>query len=177
MHVLLNKTKAILLLGHRNDASGKLSDIAQARLDLAFSLWHAEPCYILCTGGHSAAFNPSVVNHGEYTQQALRSRGVPCSAFLPVAPSMFTFEDATLSKPILESHQIQSALIVSSEFHIKRVKLIFDYIYQGVDVNYQAAESPVSTQELMRLAEHERNVIERELATIERLSKVALNGC
>lgn len=173
----LDKNTVIVVLGHRNNHFGKLSEIAHARVSRALTLWQANPCYIVCTGGHSAAFNPTEINHAHYTQQALIAQGVPDSAFLSQAASMFTFEDATLSKPIVSQHGITKVIVVSSEFHLNRVKLIFDFIYNGVDVQYYGAESPISTSELLRLAQHEEAVTARELATIERLKLAALNDC
>jgi uncharacterized SAM-binding protein YcdF (DUF218 family) len=67
------------------------------------------------------------------------SKGIPEVNFLPIVESRFTFEDAILSLSVIEEHAITSVLLVTSEFHLPRAKLVFSGVFPTLSFRYIAA--------------------------------------
>lgn len=154
---------AIIVLGAQNDEEGNLSDIAKSRCDRAYYEFQKRSKHmILCTGGFGETFNKTRHPHAKFAQEYLRNKGVPRTAFLDISKSSFTMEDATLSDPILRKNGIQFAVLVTSDFHMTRAKLVFDYICPYVNFEYVPAETNLSEGELEKLRKHELEAIERE---------------
>ncbi|MBB1302864.1 YdcF family protein [Pseudoalteromonas sp. SR44-8] len=107
--------------------------------------------------------------HGEYTKSYLIELGIPESAFLPVALSRFTFEDALLTKPILIAEHITEAILVSSEFHIARVHYVFSHVQPNLELTLVTAKTPLSEIKLAQLYAHERQAMQREEANVLKL--------
>jgi len=162
-----NESHAIIVLGSPNYYDGRLSLIAKSRCDKAFQLYVQYPgSKVLCTGGFGEHFNTSRFAHGKLTKAYLIELGVPESAFLEIAQSRFTFEDATMSMPILTANNIKKATIVSSEFHIKRVEYVFSNLISNIELNYLAATTPLDKAELDLLCQHEAKAMIREKQNI-----------
>ncbi|TGE85771.1 YdcF family protein [Pseudoalteromonas sp. KS88] len=162
-----NDSYAIIVLGSPNCKSGELSKIAKSRCDKAFQLYTQNPsCKVLCTGGFGEHFNTSPFAHGELTKDYLIKQGISRNAFLDVALSRFTFEDATMSLPILTANNIKKATVVSSEFHIKRVEYVFSNLISHIELNYLAATTPLDPAELELLYQHEEKAMIREKQNI-----------
>ncbi len=153
----------IIVLGSQNDDDGNLSEIALSRCNQALTEFEKNPsCGILCTGGIGQTFNNTHRAHADYLQDYLIKQALPLSAFLEVAASKFTLEDAILSKPILEKHGIKNAVLVTSDFHMKRVKLIFSRVCPGINFYYSEARSNCLKCEITKLIEHEKVALKRD---------------
>ncbi|KAF7765111.1 hypothetical protein PCIT_b1259 [Pseudoalteromonas citrea] len=156
---------AIIVLGSPNDENGNLLPIALSRSEKALSEYNRiGDCKILCTGGFGQHFNSTNIPHGKYLQEHLMSNGVPLSSFVEIALSSFTREDATLSKPILEKHSITNVVLVTSDFHMERAKLVFNHILPNIEFVYSEATTITTQVEFKELLQHEKNAIKRELA-------------
>jgi len=156
---------AIVVLGSPNDVNGNLLPIALSRSEKALSEYNSVgDCKILCTGGFGLHFNSTNIPHGKYLQEHLISKGVPPSSFIEIALSSFTREDATLSKPILEKHSIVNVILVTSDFHMERAKLVFNHILPKVNFVYSEAKTITNDAKFKELLQHEKNAIKRELA-------------
>lgn len=159
---------AIIVLGSPNDQLGNLLPIAISRCEIALQEYHRiGDCKILCTGGFGQHFNVTNMAHGQYVQCYLESKGIPHSAFLEIALSAFTLEDATLAKPILQKNAITDVVLVTSDFHIKRAQLVFNHILPQINFEYTAAKTLVTDVEFELLIEHEKNAIKRELVNLQ----------
>ena len=159
---------AIVVLGSPNDENGNLLPIAISRCEKAFSEYvRMGKCRILCTGGFGEHFNLTTLPHGQYVQNYLIDKGVPPSSFLEIALSSFTLEDATLSEPILVKNFITHIVLVTSEFHMERAKLVFNHALPDFEFSYAEAETLVSEVEHQRLKEHEIKAIKRELSNFK----------
>ena len=159
----LNMSCAIVILGSPNDEDGNLLPIAISRAETALEAYKkVGQCKLLCTGGFGEHFNLTRTPHGQYIQDYLISKGVPTSSFIEIALSSFTLEDATLAKPILEQHAITRCILVTSDFHMERAKLVFNHVFPDLDFKYSEAETKVDKDEFQKLAKHEKNAIERE---------------
>lgn len=157
----------IIILGSPNDEQGNLSDIAITRLNRGFLEYRKNKGYkILCTGGFGDHFNIADKPHAVYAMNYLLQKGVRETDFLEIAESKNTVEDAILSKPIVEKYRIKSLIIVSSDFHLKRVKHIFKKAFEGFDLNFFGAKSNFTPQRRKLLENHEE----------EKLNKIKKTG-
>jgi uncharacterized SAM-binding protein YcdF (DUF218 family) len=156
---------AIVVLGSPNDNKGNLLPIAISRCEKALREYNVRTqCKILCTGGFGEHFNSTPFPHGQYVQDYLIKKGIPHSSFIEVALSAFTLEDATLAKPTLLKHAITHIVLVTSDFHMARAKLVFNHVLPELSFEYAEADTPVSNNEFQRLLQHESNAIQRELS-------------
>jgi len=123
--------EVLVILGSTNSSTGELSDISKSRLEYGANLYSYGK-FILCTGGWGKHFNISNEAHAVYSKNYLIARGIPESAFLEFALSNNMVEDAVKSKPILHKLKNPKITIITSDFHLPRVQLIFNEILKGV---------------------------------------------
>ncbi|OKP96265.1 YdcF family protein [Paenibacillus sp. P46E] len=71
------------------------------------------------------------------------AHGIPKAAILSENAALSTYQNAELTLPILKQHGFTSAIVVSSEFHMRRVKLLFDHVYKksGIKLTYIGSDS------------------------------------
>ncbi|MBX0357552.1 YdcF family protein [Halobacillus sp. Nhm2S1] len=70
------------------------------------------------------------------------NRGVPQSAIFEEPSATSTYENATLSKEIMEEEGFESALVVTSDYHSRRTKMTFNDIYDNqIEVDYSFVSS------------------------------------
>jgi uncharacterized SAM-binding protein YcdF (DUF218 family) len=158
----MNPRPALVVLGSPNDPDGVLGTLAVDRLQYVIDTQrHCQDRTILCTGGFGAQFNTSASPHADYARAYLAGRGVAGSCFLPSAYSSNTVEDAVLVKEILLDHALQEIVVVSSDFHLSRVKLIFGVILAGFGLDYVGVAHPtLQAGVLAELIRHERSAIQ-----------------
>lgn len=65
--------------------------------------------------------------------------GIPTSDILPEYKAESTYDNARYSLAIMKEHDMHSALIVTSDYHIKRTRLVFDREGEDYDLSYIAA--------------------------------------
>jgi len=162
----MESKEVLITLGSTNSSTGELSNISRSRLDFAANLYSGGKL-VLCTGRWGKYFNTSKEPHAAYSRNYLLSKGIPESAFLEFALSSHTLEDALKSKPILSRLENPKITIVTSDFHLQRVKLIFGEILNGFSFECVGASTSFleSEQRLILLA-HEA----------EALTKIIQNG-
>jgi uncharacterized SAM-binding protein YcdF (DUF218 family) len=120
----MNQNEVLVVLGSPNSPEGELSEIAKSRLDCAVERYD-EHKRILCTGGWGNHFNIAANAHAFYAQEYLLKKGVPEYSFLEAALSSNTVEDAVKSKIILSRLDHPRVSIITSDFHLDRVKANF----------------------------------------------------
>ncbi|KZN35203.1 hypothetical protein N480_19355 [Pseudoalteromonas luteoviolacea S2607] len=161
-------THVIIVLGNKNDKYGNLSPISKSRCDLAYELFCKKPqSKLICTGGFGKNFNQSSHSHASLVGLYLTSLGISEQMFLDNALSRFTIEDATLTAPLLSAHKAQSVDIVSSDFHIQRVKLIFDYLQPSLSKQFHCSKAFLPESERSRLEAHEAHAIQRDFQSLQ----------
>src|SRR5689334_6629384 len=132
----------IVILGSPNDAQGKLSKMGQGRVGKGYEEYvRLSPMHwkILLTGGFGPHFNTTDKPNAYYAQQWLLARGVPPTDIVEFAESRHTVEDAVLSRPIVEQYRAENLCIVTSDFHLPRVKFIFTNLLPTVNLAFVAA--------------------------------------
>ncbi|HVI45169.1 MAG TPA: YdcF family protein [Chitinophaga sp.] len=152
----------ILSLGAPNDAAGRLSEMATDRLNAVIQLYRCNPGYhIICTGGKGEHFNTASLLHYDYSYQYLRQHSIPESALLPGVPSTHTIEDFTLSREQLHAAAPEVLIVVTSDFHIARARLIYNRYVQYAPVVFWGAPSSMGADQLAALQAHELKAIAR----------------
>lgn len=74
----------------------------------------------------------------------LREYGVPDSAIIPELEAQSTYGNAVFTKQLMEKFNFQSAIVVSSSYHMRRTQYIFnkEYEHSGKKLTYVAAQVP-----------------------------------
>jgi hypothetical protein len=148
--------EVIVVLGSPNFPDGTLGPIALDRLLGCLGIFDPTKHKILCTGGFGAHFNTSPVAHANYLKDFLIQKGVPSTAFLPLALSSNTVEDAVMSKSILKEVEYKNLLILTSEYHLARVKFIFTEILKDFNLSFNAVTHHSIDDVLEPLIQHEK---------------------
>jgi hypothetical protein len=152
--------EVIVLLGSPNFPDGTLGPIAIDRLHECLSVFDPYKNKILCTGGFGSHFNTSEVAHAQYLKNFLIEKDVPEHAFLPLALSSNTVEDATMATSILTNTAFEDLLIITSEYHVDRVKFIFSEVLSGFNINYKAVKHHSIEDVLEPLIQHEKQAMD-----------------
>ena len=152
----------IVVLGSPNDDQGRLSSIALERCSQALAEFKRNPEYaVLPTGGWGAHFNTTDKPHGFYVRRELLTCGIPESAFLPCVKSSNTFEDATVSRPILDFYPETELIVLTSDFHAVRAQYLFEREYPERRITISASVTDLPPNELALRQEHEHKALKR----------------
>lgn len=152
------RKEVLVVLGSPNSPSGELSDISKSRLDCCRKMF-AKGQLILCTGGWGPHFNISDKPHAFYGKEYLMGNGLSEEDFLEIALSGNTVDDAVKLKSILSDHRNVKLIVITSDYHIERVKLIFNEILANYEMIFVGVESNMAAEKLRQLIEHENNAI------------------
>ena len=151
----------IIILGSPNDAKGNLSSIAIERLTQGIKEYSARPGFaILLTGGFGVHFNTSDMPHAYYAMHHLMKCGVSKEEILEFVESASTMEDAILSRPILEKYNVKNIVVVTSDFHAKRAKMVFERELPGFHIVMSPSVTHLSREQMALLEEHEDTMTE-----------------
>ena len=150
--------KILIVLGGSNDENGQLSEVTISRLNLCLDAYQKGD-QIICTGGWGANFNQTDQPHAFYAQKYLMKNGIVEGAFLETALSRNSVEDAVKSKQILHGDSENRLVVISSDFHIERVKLIFNQVFDQNQIDYLAASSHFLGAEREAYIRHEQKAI------------------
>ena len=114
----------ILVLGNPANADGSIGAIARSRVLEGIRQYRAGVApRLLMTGG--AVQNKFV--EAQVMRQFARSQGIPDSAVFAEGQSRNTIQNAYYSYKIMQEHDWNSALVVSSPSHLRRASLIFSH--------------------------------------------------
>ncbi|MFB5282771.1 YdcF family protein [Peribacillus sp. Hz7] len=83
----------------------------------------------------------------EQLYERAQKLGVPKDSIIMEVKSMSTLENARFSKEVMLKHKFQSAIVVSSNFHMRRVKVLFDQAFRNSDIKltYVSGENEAYT--------------------------------
>ena len=152
--------KLLVILGNGNDEEGNLSETAvlRARTAIAF-LNHNSDYYVIPTGHFGDHFNNFHIPHGILLRNYLIQYGVSPQRILPHTLSSNTLEDAwSILKYIHRSPSVEHIHIITSRFHMARVKFIFGRILHRYSLSYEEAPDP-QMGNMDHLVKHERKAI------------------
>ena len=85
---------------------------------------------------------------------------VPQNEIIESAYSRNTIEDAELSKPIVDKCNVKDIIVVSSDFHMERVKFIFSNLFGDYKLKFSTAHT--NPKEItQKMIEHEKKELQR----------------
>lgn len=153
----------LIVLGGSNDQAGKLSLMSIERLSKAKELYLANPdnLEIILTGGFGEHFNQTDLPHTAYAKQFLQSQGIPEKVIVYEVPSSNTIEDAVFTEKLTSLSEYQTVLIVTSDFHLERAKLIFTKVFLQASLQFIGAIRHAEAADLEQLIAHEKAAIQR----------------
>lgn len=153
--------KIILVLGAPNDEEGNLGQIALDRLNSACAIYKVNEGFsILCTGGFGVHFNTSELPHAYYAKRYLISKGVKEEDFLKSPLSSNTVDDFRMTKQLIKDVKPTVLLIVTSDFHMERAKILHNIILHSPNTIFIPVKSSLNEDELSPLRLHEEKAIE-----------------
>ncbi|MGG1677827.1 YdcF family protein [Neobacillus sp. NRS-1170] len=117
------------------DAIIVLSGDRGERVEKAAELYHqGYGKYFVISGG--IIYND--VTAAELMKEHALKLGVPESVIILEDRADSTYENADFTRRVIKSYPIDSAIVVSSNYHMKRVKMIFDrdFEHSGVKLYY-----------------------------------------
>jgi len=153
------KSEILVVLGSPNSPSGELSSISKSRLDCCRKIFNNAQV-ILLTGGWGQHFNKSDKAHAYYGKEYLTGKGLSETVFLEFALSQNTVDDAVKIKSIISKFDKVKLTIITSDYHIERVKLVFNEILGDYEMKFLGVKSNLAKEELGQLIEHENQAIE-----------------
>ncbi len=153
----------IIILGSPNNDRGELHRIAKERCEKAIKIFKQDnrQMFIL-TGGFGDHFNRTDKPHALYLKNYLLARGVPAKNILALVKSSNTIEDAILTKKEIDRHHIKKATIVTSDYHLPRVKYIFNRIFtHDIELTFSYSKTDVDECDLNleALKDHEKKTL------------------
>lgn len=152
------KKHVLIILGSPNSSSGKLSDISTSRLNYCTNIYQ-KGNLILCTGGWGEHFNTSISSHASFAKQYLIEKGLLEDDFLDFALSGNTVDDAVKIKPIISELENIKLTVITSDYHLNRVKLIFNEILESYTIAFVGVKSNMAQEEFEALVQHENKAI------------------
>jgi uncharacterized SAM-binding protein YcdF (DUF218 family) len=125
----------------KSDAIIVLSGDKGERVEKAAELYHqGYGKYFVISGG--IIYND--VTAAQLMKDHALQLGVPEKAIVLEDRADSTYENAEFTRQIIKSYPIHSAIVVSSDFHMKRVKMIFDRDFKAskIKLYYASAKDP-----------------------------------
>ena len=156
----------ILILGAPNDKNGNLSLIAKTRLIHGAKELSLNPGFkILLTGGFGMHFNETNHPHWKYAKDFLiKELSISPNSFLDESiVSANTVEDVEKAKHIFQKYNFKKIILVTSEFHLNRVKYIIEKTlnFKEKILLYSCVADKELDEDLLKgLKEHEKQAID-----------------
>lgn len=146
-HTPIVPTRCIFVLAGGLQPNGQVHHFVKDRLDKAIEIYRAHPCYIVCMGGGTYHKPPALNSKGYVIHESTACAQYLCQQKIPaqhiyrewasydtIANGYYAF--CNFIKPL----QLTSLTVISSEFHLPRVRLIFDFFNrlfdQGAHIDY-----------------------------------------
>jgi uncharacterized SAM-binding protein YcdF (DUF218 family) len=98
--------------------------------------------------GKYLVFSGAAYDNGTSNADVMRDlaiqRGIPQSAILEEPLGEDTWGNAIYTRQVLEEHGLQSAILVTSPYHLRRAKVTFDAAYAGSGISLVVHAAPDS---------------------------------
>jgi uncharacterized SAM-binding protein YcdF (DUF218 family) len=120
----------IIVLGYLVEDNGKLPEEQILRINKGIELLNKKQARnIIMNGGFGNHFNKTNKPLAWYMKEFAMKQGIPSRKIISENKSANTIENILFSKAIIIKHKWKSIIIVSSKYHIPRVKMICKYIF------------------------------------------------
>jgi len=96
--------------------------------------------------------------------EQLNKAGVPSSSLILETKADSTYTNALYTKELMIKHQFKSAMIVTPDFHMRRVKYHFEKMYKGTGIifTYTPVKTPTFDPRLWWLDKYSARVVINE---------------
>ena len=98
--------------------------------------------------GRYLVFSGAAFDNGTSNADVMRSlaiaRGIPQSAILEEPQGEDTWGNAVYTRQVLEDHGLDSAILVTSPYHLRRAQVTFDAAYAGSGIQLTVHAAPDS---------------------------------
>ena len=111
----------IIILGAQVRPEGVASEALKRRLSLALAHYRKKPAPMICCGGKG---REEPMAEGDFMCEWLRRRGVPETMTISENTSRNTDENIRNTKAIMQDRGFRFALIVTSDYHVRRALAI-----------------------------------------------------
>ncbi len=168
----MNIENIVIVLGSTNDSLGNISKIGKQRLNKGGDLLSIyNKSGLILTGGYGSHFNSTDKPYFFYAKQYLATKGIDENKIIDCVLSTDTIEDAKLALPIVKKYNSKTSVhIVSSDFHMERVKYIFKRVFKGIDITYHEVIYIAEKEEIEEL----NNTEKRELKLLKETGKSSI---
>ena len=123
---LPTKNHAFIVLGHKLNDNGTLSDEGKGRCDIAYKSAIKYPnSMIYVTGGGTSKYNQSLTEGGQMYQYLVNVKNLNPKRIITEIRAKDTVENTKNTFKILKEGNIKSITIITSEYHVKRATLLF----------------------------------------------------
>lgn len=165
----------LIILGSPNTLDGELLPMATGRLDKGYEIFIKkcnETWRITLTGGYGDHFNKTKKPHADYAKDYLFKKGLHETNFTLPALSCDTVDDAKKCIPIVHDYQPDEIVVVTSDFHLERVRYIFTTIFFDKKLSFFGSDYLNSCDEetKRKLLNHEN----RELKSLKKYGRSKL---
>jgi len=129
--------------------------------------------------GHYLVFSGAAFDNGTSNADVMRSlavqRGIPQSAILEEPQGEDTWGNAVYTRQVLEEHGLQSAILVTSPYHLRRAQVTFDAAYTGSGIQLTVHAAPDS--QWRKLSWWQQAETRRLTSTeLQKLAYIAITG-
>ncbi|MFH1425475.1 MAG: YdcF family protein [archaeon] len=154
------RADVIIILGHDSD-KGKLSDLAKSRVDKGLDVYGKTKAKILMSGGYSLQHKKDPgYREAELMKEYAVGKGVPEKDILIEIESRDTNGNAYFTKQIAKSKKWKDIVVVSSDFHMFKVKYFFNFVYgKGYNTSYRSSKSGFKKKEINDVMKKERKSV------------------
>lgn len=150
----------VAVLGSPNDPGGAISQIAMDRCRTAVELCRVQPGgHLVLAGGFGAQFNTSGEPHWRHCARWITER-LGCAGYRIVGAveSRHTYEDIFLVREVARSVGSSSVTVVTSDYHVGRVRLLLDLLLPEATV-CATTHPTIDRDERHRLERHESRAL------------------
>ena len=156
----------IIVLGSPNSKEGELYPVAKQRCEKGIQEHMNNPSWkILLTGGFGKHFNESDKPHTFYMHKYMIEKGIAPETILDHVESSNTLEDASLSRQITMRYNVDSVLVVTSDFHYDRARYIFEREYSDLKTSIRFSLCTTDERscgfDLVKQKEHEKHSLRK----------------
>ena len=134
----------ILIFGHLVDKNGNLSKEQILRIKKGTELFKKkEAKYLMVSGGFGKHFNQTNKSLGWYMKKFSIKQGINPKKIFIESKSFETIDNIIFSKRIIDRKKWKSIILVSSRYHIPRIKMICKYVFhKGYKLKFISTNTP-----------------------------------
>ncbi len=155
-------TKAIICLGGGLKNNGEPTQKMKTRLDKTIELYKTENYDLIITSSRNGYRKRQNISTTEARKgkEYLASQGIPREKILIEEASMDTIGNAYFTRVThIDPAKIKNITVVTSQFHIKRTKLLFNIVYgDNYNIEYIGAPNNITKSQMKKRLKHEEEM-------------------